>query len=514
MKNVLEYLEETAEKMPDKTAVIDPEHRQSYAGLLDASRLAGYRLLEYVKPAAPVAVMLKKSVRTLEICFGAVYSGGFYSLIDPDFPITRIARVMEVLQPAVVVAEEASTEALRAAGYEGIILSPEALVEEKDMQTVPPEGRMRLEEIRRQHPENAPLYCNFTSGSTGMPKGVLVGHGSVIAFIDDFTKLFGITAEDVVGNQAPFDFDVSVKDIYSCMKTGATLVIIPTAYFRFPNQVMDMLDSCRVTTLIWAVSALVLLNRLHEFMYKVPGAINKVLYSGEEMPAKHLADWMTQYPEASFYNLYGPTEITCNCTYYKIEKIPSAGEKIPIGIPYPQKEVFLLDEEGIFIDPRENDKPGELCVAGNCLAIGYLNNAEATDRSFVTGKLPGGETARYYKTGDLAYYRDGLLYFGGRKDFQIKHNGHRIELEEIERAMNALDEVGQACCVYDETRYRIFAFYTGSEDKSAIVEGLKKRLPEYMIPSVFRHLEQLPLTQNGKADRRGLKHLMTAGGNK
>ncbi len=509
MKNVLEYLEQTAAEMPEKTAVIDETGEQTYGELLLTSQRVGCVLAGCIRPGDAVAVMMKKSIDTLDLFFGIVYAGGFYSLVDPDFPEDRIAKQLSVLAPAILIAGKEDAIRLRQMGYDGRILEMEDLLAQAEKW---PGGEAaaddRLLEIRNRQEPAAPLYCNFTSGSTGVPKGVLVGHASVIEFIDDFTKLFDITERDVIGNQAPFDFDVSVKDIFSAVRTGATLVIIPTAYFRFPNRVMDMLETYRVTTLIWAVSALVLLNRLHEFMYKVPPAINKVLYSGEEMPASHLADWMRQYPDAQFINLYGPTEITCNCTYYRIDRIPGAGEKIPIGTAYPKKEVFLLDEEQRLILPTDQDHTGELCVAGNCLALGYYHNEAATKAAFVSGILPDGSTGRYYRTGDLACYRDGLLYFRGRRDFQIKHNGHRIEPEEIERAMNALEQVDQACCIVDEKKYRLVAFYAGREDKAGIVSELKKKLPEYMIPGVFRFMEELPLTKNGKVDRMGLKQLL------
>ncbi len=505
MKNVLEYMEESAGRLPDKTAAIDDKESCTYRQLQETSEKIGLCLTEYISKEQPVAVFMKKSVLTLEVFFGIVYAGGFYSLLDPGFPTERTKKQLEVLQPQVVVTTPEYREKLAETGYAGTILIAEEL-RQKSMETFSKEAKDGLGERRNMQRPDAPLYCNFTSGSTGTPKGVLVGQDSVIRFIDHFTELFEITEQDVIGNQAPFDFDVSVKDIYSCMKKGATLVIIPTAYFRFPNNVMDMLEQYEVTTLIWAVSALVLINRLHEFMYKVPAHINKVLFSGEEMPLKHLTDWMKQYPKAMFVNLYGPTEITCNCTYYKITQIPKDGQKLPIGEPYPGKRITLWDEEENEIGQEREEVTGELCVSGDGLAHGYYHNDAATQAAFVQKEMPDGSKVRFYKTGDLAYRKDGLLYFAGRKDFQIKHNGHRIELEEIERAMNGLPQVAQACCIYDTVRCRIVACYTGTEDKKGIVEGLKGRLPEYMLPNAYRYLEVLPLTKNGKIDRNRLRN--------
>lgn len=547
MKNVLEYLVNTASRLPDKMAVTDGEEECSYKELEQKSYLVGKVLLDYVTPGKPVAVMKKKSVKTLQIFLGTAYAGGFYCLLDPDFPDDRIKTQLATLSPEVVVTDAETVEKLSRVGYQGEILTVEDIYNkaeaiatndklgvDSDVKIVGEKILERVAEIEDKHSEiqingGIPLYCNFTSGSTGVPKGVLVGHASVISFIDDFAPRFGITEDDVIGNQAPFDFDVSVKDIYSALKVGATLVIIPTAYFRFPKQVMDMLEKYKVTNLTWAVSALVLLNRLHMFMYKVPPFIKRVLFSGEEMPAKHLKDWMDSYPEAEFVNLYGPTEITCNCTYYRIDRT-EVPEKLPIGYEFPGKTILLLDDEERIVPETEEGTTGEICVAGNELALCYYNNEEATNKAFV--ELEG--YGRIYKTGDLGFRKDGMLQFAGRKDFQIKHNGHRIELEEIERAMNGLSCVGQACCIYDMEKYRIVAYYTDSKDdaqdesvdvslsdeekeklekqkaatlKKEIVAGLKDKLPEYMIPNVFRYLEEMPLSKNGKVDRNYLRQL-------
>ena len=507
MKNVLEYLEQTATRLPDKMAVTDGEESCTFEELRATSSRIGRVLCEYITPSRPVAVMMKKSTKTLQIFLGIVYAGGFYSLLDPDFPDERHISQLKTLSPELVITEPGTLEKLKRIGYKGNVITTEDLFE---IIKTTNEMAERDTEDETGNDSSAPLYCNFTSGSTGVPKGVLVGHASVISFIDTFTELFGITENDIIGNQAPFDFDVSVKDIYSCLKTGATMVIIPTAYFRFPNNVMDMLEKYEVTTLTWAVSALVLLNRLHEFMYKVPPKINKVLFSGEEMPAKHLKDWMDQYPDAEFVNLYGPTEITCNCSYYRIDR-NDVPEKLPIGHVFPGKEIYLLADDGHIIPEEKTETTGEICVAGNELALGYYNNEEATGKAFVT--LDG--IGRVYRTGDLGYRKDGLLHFAGRHDFQIKHNGHRIELEEIERAMNSLPGIAQACCVYDQEKYRIVVYYSVDKtddasglDKKQIVAGLKTKLPEYMLPNVYKPMEELPLSKNGKIDRNKLREML------
>ena len=165
------------------------------------------------------------------------------------------------------------------------------------------------------------LYGIFTSGSTGVPKGIVVSHKSVINFITHFIHTFQFAETDVIGNQAPFDFDVSVKDIYTCLMTGATLVIIPTKLFSVPPVLLDYLCNKHVNTLIWAVSALTLISALHGLKYRIPIEVKRVMFSGEVMPVKQLRQWQLALPEAEFVNLYGPSEITCNCTYYRVKRI-------------------------------------------------------------------------------------------------------------------------------------------------------------------------------------------------
>mgnify|MGYP004483477217 FL=1 len=552
MKNVLEYLEQSARKYPNKIAVKDTACAYTYEQLQKKARYIGSRLAKHTTPKHPVCVFADKSADTLAVFFGIVYAGCFYTLVDPSFPEARIQSMLSVLQPDVIVDGSSVPEKLAACGCTERVIRMETLVHglkvectnSEDTDNVVQTGRdgttgpmnqqkelhavdeidsdetgyadrqmklsdienARLQEIRESMIDTDPLYCNFTSGSTGTPKGVLVAHRSVIEFIDQFTEIFDITKADVIGNQAPFDFDVSVKDIYSAMKVGATLVVIPKAYFMFPNSVVDMLDENHVTTLIWAVSALCLLNRLHGLKHKVPADINKILFSGEAMPIRQLHAWQSCYPDAVFVNLYGPTEITCNCTYHILEREYTEEEKLPIGIPFPNERVFLLDEDDQLIEPGSVGKIGELCVAGTTLALGYYRNAAATAKAFTANPLNPDYPETIYRTGDLASYGgNGLLYFAGRKDFQIKHMGHRIELEEIEHALAAIPEIEGAACFYDREKNKVVACYIGIDDKKYLITAMKKKVPDYMVPNVFCKVDMLPLNKNGKTDKKLLE---------
>lgn len=496
MKNILEYLEKTADRYPRRTAVEDEKESFTWKELEELSRRIGTAAGKRITSGDPVVILAAKSPLTLAAMFGAVYGGGFYVNVDPGFPPERIREIFQVLQPKLALIRPEEIPLIRQAGYtEEYCLLHEAAKEEPDQEL--------LENRRRESCSEDILYGIFTSGSTGTPKGIVVSHKAVIDFISHFTEIFGIEKEDRIGNQAPFDFDVSVKDIYSAVMTGAALVLIPRQMFSVPAALLDYLCEKKITVLIWAVSALTMISALGGFKYKIPSYVRKVMFSGEVMPGSQLVLWQQALPEAEFVNLYGPTEITCNCTYFPVKGTFREEEKLPIGKAFPGRRVFLLTEEGREI--RGPEQTGEICVAGESLSLGYYHNPAETRRCFREGISPEGEKEWYYRTGDLGFWgKDGNLYFSGRKDFQIKFNGHRIELEEIERILGQMPGIEKSCCVTDQRKTCLAAFYMGETTPGEVRLWLKKRLPGYMVPRKIFQTETMPLTKNGKTDRRAL----------
>lgn len=492
-KNILEYLEKSAQKYPDKTAFADENTSCTFKELECTGRKIGTALSRYIAPRNPIPVFMEKSVETIGVFMGAVYAGCFYVLIDTKQPASRLNQILDILQSEVIITSEKYLKDLEKLGFEGKVLM---LSELNAVQEDP----IVLETIRNQAVDVDPLYGIFTSGSTGTPKGVVVGHRSVLDFIDCFTELFNITEKDVIGNQAPWDFDVSVKDIYSGLKTGATVQIIPKQLFSFPTKLIDFLIEREVTTLVWAVSALCIISTLNGFEYKVPEKINKILFSGESMPVKHLNIWRKYLPNTMYVNIYGPTEITCNCTYYVVNREFQPGDVLPMGKAFPNEKVFLLDEENHLVEERNQN--GEVCVTGSALALGYYRNPEQTAKAFVQNPLNDRYLEPMYRTGDLAYYNNlGELCFATRKDFQIKHMGHRIELEEIEHAMDQIDGLERGLCLMDQRTNRLVVFYMGNVSKEQILKQMKKKLPAYMIPHKLIKTDLMPLNKNGKIDR-------------
>ncbi len=497
MKNVLEFLESSAASVGEKIAVKDAHSAFTYHQLLESSKSIGTALAQKSAAGKPIAVLMEKSCETLAAFFGIAYAGCCYTLLNPALPATRLNSIREVLQAQLVITDsEHLSLAKELFSDESSLLDITALLAQEPDEAL-------LAGIRAGAIDTDPLYINFTSGSTGVPKGVIINHRSVLDFIPVFTKTFGIDSSDILANQAPFDFDVSVKDIYSAISTGATLVLVPKHLFSAPTELLDYLCENDITVMVWAVSALCLISTFHALDYKVPETVKKILFSGEVMPAKHLKQWMEKLPQTTFVNLYGPTEITCNCTYHIVNR-EEENEVLPIGKPFDNERVFLLDENNKLI--TDSGINGEICVAGTALSPGYFNAPEQTAKAFVQNPLNPFYPEIIYRTGDLGHYDEsGNIFFSGRKDFQIKHMGHRIELEEIERAIHGIDGIRRCCCIFDERKSKLYGFYIGEFERRELFQILKDKLPEFMIPGALRKVEELPLTKNGKIDRKQLK---------
>ena len=503
MFNVIDYLENSAKLHRSKIAVIEENKKLTYSELNNYSKRVGSFIASKSIFNEPIIIFMDKGIDTLISFFGSVYAGCYYSLINPEFPESRIMQIKSVIKSRFVITDSEHLELAKK------YFSDYTVEDIKELKKTEVNYKL-ISEVKSKHIDYDPLYVNFTSGSTGVPKGVVICHRSVIDFIDKFTELFNFNSNDIIANQAPFDFDVSVKDIYSSIRVGATLVIVPTRYFSNPSMLLDYLCDNKITTMTWAVSALCLITTFHGLDYKVPTHVNKILFSGEVMPMKHLNKWMEHLPNTMFVNVYGPTEITCNCTYHIIDRKRKYEDKIPIGKCFPNERVILLSEDNKEI--HEVGKSGEVCVAGTSLALGYYNNPEQTNKSFTQNPNVDTYFEQIYHTGDLAYYNElGELVFNGRKDFQIKYLGHRIELEDVDKSIMKCDKVMRCCTLFDEEKSKLIGFYVGDINKKDLHAELKEILPIHMIPTKFIQIDEFPMTKNGKIDRKKLMSIYKDG---
>ncbi len=503
-------LEHSAAKFPDKVAFSDPRESITFSQLMTDSQKIACRFLltcGMTGNSRSVLFFMEKCVKAMPVMFAGAYCSAFYCFVDIRQSDERVLSIIRRVTPNVIVTDAENRERLEkiAPGLEYFLV--EEITDQNELDNAGID-RGLLAKAKKDHTDTRPLYVNFTSGSTGEPKGVAVGHASVMDFIEVFTKEFGISDKDVIANQAPFDFDVSVKDIYSGIYTGATVRLIPREYFKNPTLLMDYLCDGKVTVLIWAVTAMCFVSIMNGFDYRCPDKLRLVMFSGEVMPIKQLNKWRKHVPGAIYVNLYGPTEITCNCTFHVITRDYELDESIPIGRPFCNEKVFLLDENDELISIYDHEKEGEICVCGTCLALGYFRDMKKTEEVFVRNPLNNDWYERMYRTGDLGKYdRFGDLHYTSRKDHQIKHMGQRVELSDIDVSANAVDGVSRSCCIYDHKKSRIILFYTGEIEKDALSDKLKEKLPEFMVPNKTIKLDEFPVNKNGKIDRKALEEL-------
>ncbi len=494
MKNILEYLEFSAQNHFDKIAFSDEYHEMTYGQCIECSKKVGTQLLELNTKRKPIAVLMDKNVESLTCFFGVVYSGNFYVVIDSLMPRDRIETIFETLQPVALISDESHKE-LSQSLHDNVYLYENMMNCEID--------EKKLMIVRQSMIDTDPLYALFTSGSTGVPKGAVVSHRNVINYASWYKETFDINEMTQFGSQTPFYFSMSVSDVYSTIIAGATLHIIPKKLFTFPIQLIEYMNKKKINTIYWVPSALCIVANLKVLNYADLKYVDKVLFAGEVMPTKQLNYWIDKLPNAMFANLFGPTETTDICTYYIVDRQFEDDEVLPIGKACQNCDVFLLDENNQEV---LDDREGELCVRGSFLALGYYNNEEKTKEAFVQNPLNTSYPEMIYRTGDLVKYNErGELVYITRKDFQIKHMGYRIELGEIEAAVNSLEKIQNCAVIYDEIKDKIVLIYTGKIDDKGIMDGISHKIPHYMYPNVIVKKKVMPYNQNGKIDRKWLK---------
>jgi amino acid adenylation domain-containing protein len=502
-----ELFERQAALQPDATAVIFEEQTLSY-GELDAraNQLAHELIALGVQPDDRVAICVERGLEMMVGLLGILKAGGAYLPLDPAYPAERLQYLLEDGAPKVLLAQQAVQARLPMAAVPTLLLGSDEL-----------HARLSAQPASAPSPRELGLttrnlaYVIYTSGSTGKPKGVMVEHGNVVNMLTAQAAMCELTPADRVLQFASFGFDSSVAEIFPALSAGAT-VVLRQADFEL-DHLSSFLDRNRISvadlpTAVWQQWS----QALSSGMAAAPDALRVVIVSGETMEPRDAQRWFA-HPGSSriaLINNYGPTETTVNATAFAVEpSLLQDGQAIPIGRPIANTRIYVLDRRG---EPVPYGVEGEIYIGGDGVTRGYLNRPELTAERFVSDPFATTPNARMYKTGDLGrWLADGNLEFRGRNDFQVKIRGFRIELGEIEAALSTCAGVREAVVIAREDApgdKRLVVYlvaHAGATLQAAELRtALSARLPEYMLPSAFVTLEAMPLTANGKLDRKAL----------
>ena len=554
--NLLSYIYTTAAKHPDKPAFISETSAFTFSELKSKTEIIGSFIADKNIYNEPVLIFMEKSPEEISALLGVICSGNYYVALDLEMTYTRLSHIIDITESKLMICDKHTETKAESLGFKGKIYNYDEIITGKIVHEA-------LLNIYQKTKDTDPVYIVFTSGSTGVPKGVVASHRNVIDYIEGLGEVLECDENTIFGNQAPLYLDASLKDIYTTLKYGATTYFIPKKLFMSPVKLIEYLNKHKINTVCFVASALTIFTKLSAFEYAKPKYLRVIAFGGEVFPLSHLKQWMKACPKAKFINLYGATESTGMSSYYVVDDVERLENSIPIGKPLPDTEIFLIDEEGnpivkllpdteiSAIDEEGNptvkqsadmeifqhdekdlatEEPlpdtkisqivdegktvgkglrGEICIGGTGLALGYYKDVEKTKEKFVENPLNEGISKLIYKTGDIGYYgEDGEIYFAGRKDNQIKHRGYRIELEEIEACGNEISGVERGVCHYDNDKEIIIFFYEGSIETDKVKEYFRNKLAGYMVPGKIVKLAKLPNMAGGKIDRKALAILL------
>ena len=497
--NAIEYFEKGALlKCREKIAVRDQAGEYTFAQLEKFAKNLAHLIIkrgDFIRK--PIPVFLPKSMGNIVANVGILYSGNAYANLDIKSPVQRVKGMLDNLAPEIIIATAKQVTALEALGYsrEKLLLVEEAMVDD----TLYDNGQLlkRLDRIIDTDP-----YCIIhTSGSTGIPKGVGLNHRSTIDFIDWCFDTLSLDGNEVMASLAPIYFDAYTLEFWNMLAKGATWVVVPDACATFPAKLVEFISKGGINFIFWVPTIMVNIANQDLLANADLSKILKVFFIGEVFPTKHLNYWRRHLPQAMFVNLYGPIEIVVACTYYIVDREFGDDEKIPVGFPMRNTDILILTDEN---KPAQLNEPGEVCVRGSSLALGYWNNHERTAKGFVQNPLNPHYPELIYRTGDSGFWNErGEVMLLGRKDFQIKHLGYRIELGEIEHAVLQIPGIKNSCVVYQHERKEIVLFYESEQEMTpgSIREKLTPLIPKYMMPMAFNWMEVMPRNPNGKIDR-------------
>ena len=499
--NILDYFQETIVDSGNRIAVIEDDKKITFNELNTKSKALANLIINRVwNNNKPIAVYLPKSTESVIANIAITYSSNIYMNLDVKTPIERIKNIVELVLPSIIITNTQFKDSIKDISNNCIIIN----IDEVDFSGCINDSFIlgRLDRII----DTDPMCIINTSGSTGTPKGVVLNHRSFIEFTEWALRTFNFSHNEIIGSLSPIVFDIYSFELCLLMSRGATLVLISDSLTPFPIKILNILELQKVTFIFWVPTIMVNISNMNLLPSVNLSSLKLIWFAGEVFPTKQFNYWKQNLINSKFVNLYGPIEITLDCTYFIVDRELQDDEPIPIGFPCRNTDILILNDVDELVDKGEE---GELCVRGTSLAMGYYNNCEKTSAAFVQNPLNKSYPELIYKTGDIVTVNDNNeILFKGRKDSLIKHLGYRIELGEIEHVVvNTLNLVKNVCVVYQYLKKEITMYY--ESDVDIPVSEFRKKigtiLPKYMIPSVYIRLDLLPRNTNGKIDRLYLK---------
>ncbi len=489
MKSFLSYLNATADRLPDKLAFADDESGLTFTELRQTAANVGACLRGSGARGEPVGVLMERSARSVAAFLGVLEAGCFYVPLDEQMPRERLDRIVRTLCPRFLIADGKNLTAA-----EGLCPTARHLLFE-DAAAFP--GPKRL---RDKSETDALAYVVFTSGSTGEPKGVSIRESSLLDYAATLPVALGFDESLIFGIQSPLYFDAWLKELLGVVVKGATAYLLPRELFVNPMALIGYINDRRINALCWVSSAFSLVSRLRTFYAVVPEHLKLMCFGSEVFPVKQLTAWQKACPDARIFQLYGATECTGMSFYHPVIGPQDPDKPVPVGKPFPGTRLYLLNDEG------RPDREGEIVIGGPSVMVGYYRDPVRTAAALIPDPEEPAAGRLCYRTGDMGRLdENGDLIFIGRRDQQVKHMGHRVELGEIEAAALSLKGVHEAVCLYVADRQRIDLFYTGTAQPWDLVVGLKQKLPGYMTPNRTEQRSELPHLPNGKIDRRAIE---------
>jgi amino acid adenylation domain-containing protein len=489
---VHELFEQQVARVGEATALICGDQRLTYHALNEqANRLARYLAERGVTNETLVGICLRRSIETVVAMLAVLKAGGAYVPLDPEYPSQRLAFMIADTRAKVVITDTACVGSLPADCAKPVLLDAERdeVLSRSDANVGVPVNDRNL------------IYVMYTSGSTGQPKGVMIEHRSVVRLVkDNDYASFDQTRRFLL--LAPISFDASTFEIWGPLLNGATLIIAEPG-MQSLDQLGEIVRRHRVDTL-WLTGGL--FNLMIERQPEALAPLRQLLTGGDAGSPSHFRRMLERFPGCRLINGYGPTETTTFAVCMTVKASDLSGSSLPIGFPIRNTPVWLLDER---LNPVASGKSGEICIGGDGVARGYLNQPELTAKKFVVPGWASEPEMRLYRTGDMARYRDdGALLFLGRRDDQIKISGYRVEPGEVACALREHPAVGDAVVFAEEGSggAKLLVAYLvtrpGLAAQAADLRAfLARRLPPFMLPSRFVVLDAIPLTANGKVDR-------------